>query len=161
MNNVTTQSTPSPYNCAKRTINSWKVTAPASHLIRWYLSLVPSLLHIYWKWGAGWKASLCPVSAKGHRAADWEKTHVNTLNPDAEGNKGGSDKQRSIRSNREEVGEETQEKWSSFQTATLESYYFWRKQSITKVSPVDAKRQQKYSSKPWTEQCRQSKVTYS
>lgn len=50
------------------------------------------------------------MSAKGHRAADWEKTHVNTLNPDAKGNKGGSDKQRSIRSNREEVGEETQEK---------------------------------------------------
>lgn len=47
------------------------------------------------------------VESKGHRAADWEKTQVSTLNPDAEGNKGGSDKQKSVRSNREEAGEET------------------------------------------------------
>lgn len=48
------------------------------------------------------------VESKGQRAADWEKTQVNTLNADAEGNKEGSDKQRSVRSNREEAGEETQ-----------------------------------------------------
>lgn len=100
VNSVTTESTPSPYNCAKRTVSqpeSYCTSFPLNWMT--FTTASQSSTHTLQVRGR--------VESKSHRAAAWEKTQVNTLSPDAGGNKGGSDKQRSIRSNREEDGEET------------------------------------------------------
>lgn len=56
------------------------------------------------------KPSWYILSAKGQEAADWEKIHANGLDLAAEGKKELSNRQGSLRSNKEETGEETQEK---------------------------------------------------